>query len=170
MSPETEKTQYQIDVAAKDDWPWIIEGLTEIAQGRLTDDQRRTTSRQVLQDLIGQHVTQVQGRDGFSGQAFVARTSDGQPVGFVWVAKVLNEFTGQLEASLLNQYVEKPYRGQGLGNQLMATTEEWARRQGLLRISLRVGVHNRLGQKLYQKLGYEVDMLRMTKPLKPCQT
>ena len=113
MSPETEKTQYQIDVAAKDDWPGIIEGLTEIAQGRLTDGQRRTTSRQVLQDLIGQHVTQVQGRDGFSSQAFVARTSDGQPVGFVWVAKVLNEFTGQLEASLLNQYVEKRHRGRG---------------------------------------------------------
>jgi ribosomal protein S18 acetylase RimI-like enzyme len=81
------------------------------------------------------------------------------------VAKNHNDFTGQLEASLLNQYVAEPYRGQGLGRRLMETAEEWARQQGLPRISLSVGAHNELAQRLYETLGYEVDMLRMTKNL-----
>jgi ribosomal protein S18 acetylase RimI-like enzyme len=95
----------------------------------------------------------------------MAKTDEGTPAGFVWVAKTHNDFTGQLEASLLNQYVADPYRGQGLGRRLMETAEEWAGQQGLQRISLSVGAHNKLAQKLYETLGYQVEMLRMTKKL-----
>jgi ribosomal protein S18 acetylase RimI-like enzyme len=47
----------------------------------------------------------------------------------------------------------------------MDTAEEWARREGLPRISLSVGAVNTIGQRLYQSLGYEVETLRMTKKL-----
>ena len=68
---------------------------------------------------------------------------------------------------MLNQYVAEPYRGQGLGRRLMEAAEEWARQQGLPRISLSAGARNRLGQKLYESLGYEVETLRMGKRLSP---
>ena len=55
--------------------------------------------------------------------------------------------------------------GQGLGRLLLETAEVWARQQGLPRISLSVGTHNKLAQRLYQALGYQVDILRMTKKL-----
>jgi ribosomal protein S18 acetylase RimI-like enzyme len=103
--------------------------------------------------------------EGFPNQAFVARTEDGTLAGFVWVARSHNDFTGQLEASLLNQYVAEPYRGHGLGRRLMETAEDWAREQGLPRISLSVGAHNTIGQRLYESLGYQVETLRMTKRL-----
>jgi ribosomal protein S18 acetylase RimI-like enzyme len=103
----------------------------------------------------------------FPNQAFVARADDGSPAGFVWVAKDQNDSTGQLEASLLNQYVAEAYRGQGLGRRLMNTAEDWACQQGLPCISLSVGAGNRLGQRLYQSLGYAVETLRMTKELGP---
>jgi ribosomal protein S18 acetylase RimI-like enzyme len=83
----------------------------------------------------------------------------------VWVARTHHDFTGQLEASLLSQYVAEAYRNQGLGRRLMETAEEWARQQGLPRISLSVGTHNQLAQNLYKTLGYQVDILRMTKEL-----
>jgi ribosomal protein S18 acetylase RimI-like enzyme len=66
---------------------------------------------------------------------------------------------------LLNQYVAKPYREQGLGHRLMKTAEEWARQQGLSRISLSVGAQNTLAQRLYESLGYKMETLRMTKEL-----
>jgi ribosomal protein S18 acetylase RimI-like enzyme len=47
----------------------------------------------------------------------------------------------------------------------MEAAEDWARREGLPRISLSVGAHNAIGQRLYQSLGYEVETLRMTKKL-----
>jgi GNAT superfamily N-acetyltransferase len=58
---------------------------------------------------------------GFAG---VGYTLDGQLAGFVWVAKVRNESTGQPEACLLNQFVAQVHRGQGLGHGLMETAEE----------------------------------------------
>jgi ribosomal protein S18 acetylase RimI-like enzyme len=97
----------------------------------------------------------------------VAKAEEGTPAGFIWVARTHNDSTGQLEASLLNQYVAEPYRGQGLGRHLMEAAEEWARQQGLPRISLSVGVHNAIRQRLYESLGYEVETLRMTKELVP---
>lgn len=157
--------RFLIKPAVEDDWPWIVQGLTETAWGRLTDEQRQRTSRRSVQELVRQHVAQVRGEDGFPNQALVGKTPDGQLAGFVWVAKVRNESSGQPEASLLNQYVVKVHRGEGLGHRLTEAAEEWARHQGLRRISVRVGAHNRLGQKLYETLGYEVDMLRMTKKL-----
>ena len=45
------------------------------------------------------------------------------------------------------------------------TAEDWARREGLPRISLSVGAQNTIGQRLFQSLGYEVETLRMTKKL-----
>ena len=83
------------------------------------------------------------------------------------MAKDQNDATGQLQASLLNQYVAEPYRGQGLGHRLLETAEEWARQQGLPRISLSVGAQNTLGQKLYESLGFQVETLRMTKRFEP---
>ena len=66
---------------------------------------------------------------------------------------------------MLNQYVAEAYRGQGLGHRLMETAEEWARGQGLPRISLAVGVGNTIGQRLYESLGYQAETLRMSKKL-----
>jgi ribosomal protein S18 acetylase RimI-like enzyme len=107
---------------------------------------------------------------GFHNKAFVAKTDDGTPAGFVLVAKTHNDATGQLEASLLSQYVAEPYRGQGLGHRLMEAAEDWARQQDLPRISLSVGVRNTLGQKLYESLGYQVETLRMSKKLSERET
>jgi ribosomal protein S18 acetylase RimI-like enzyme len=107
---------------------------------------------------------------GFPNRAFMARTDDGSPAGFVLVAKTHNDATGQLEASLLSQYVAEPYRDQGLGHRLMEAAEDWARRQGLPRISLSVSVQNTLGQKLYESLGYQVETLRMSKKLSEQET
>lgn len=165
MPTYAKRSPFQIETVTENDWPWIVQSLGEIAWARLSDDQRRGTSQQHVQKLVRQHVAQVRGKDGLPNQAFIAKTQNGQPAGFVWVARIQNESTGKPEASLLNQYVAKSYRGQGLGHRLMETAEGWAQQQGLTRISVRVSVRNQLGQKLYEALGYEIDMLRMPKPL-----
>lgn len=165
MSRTSTETLFHIEGATESDWPWIVQGQVEIAWARLGRERQREVSRQTVEERVAQQVAELRREDGFPNQVFVARTDDGTPVGFVWVARTHNDSTGQLEASLLNQYVAEPYRGRGLGHRLMETAEEWARQQGLPRISLSVGVHNTLGQRLYESLGYQVETLRMTKKL-----
>jgi ribosomal protein S18 acetylase RimI-like enzyme len=167
MSPDSEATRLRIEPATEDDWAWIIRGQAEIAWAGLGSERREGIDRQTVAERTAARVARVRKDEGFPNQAFVARTQDGSPAGFVWVARTHNDFTGQLEASLLNQFVAAPYRGRGLGRRLMETAEDWAREQGLPRLSLSVGVDNTIGRGLYKSLGYQVETLRMTKLLGP---
>jgi ribosomal protein S18 acetylase RimI-like enzyme len=159
------KTQFQIEPATEGDWPWIVQGEVEIAWVRLEPDRQEEVGRQAVERSVARRVQRQRGDAGFPTAAFVARADDGTPAGFVRVAKTHNDYTGQLEASLLSQYVAETYHDQGLGRRLMEVAEEWARQQGLPRISLSIGVRNTLGQRLYESLGYQVETLRMAKRL-----
>jgi len=161
--------QFKIEQATESDWPWIVQGEVEIAWVGLDPEQQRHVGRRTVEETVARRVQRQREDEGFPTQAFVARMEDGTLAGFVRVAKDQNDFTGQLQAHLLNQYVAEPYRDQGLGRRLLETAEEWARQQGLPRISLSIGARNTLGQRLYETLGYRVETLRMAKQLSPCQ-
>jgi ribosomal protein S18 acetylase RimI-like enzyme len=162
--------KFRIDLARESDWGWIAQGQTEIVWVRLGPECQQEVSRQAVEESVALQLERMREDPGFPSKALVARTDDGSLAGFVLVAKTHNDATGQLEASLLSQYVAEPYRGQALGHRLMAAAEDWARQQGLPRISLSVGVHNTLGQKLYESLGYQVETLRMSKKLNERET
>jgi ribosomal protein S18 acetylase RimI-like enzyme len=166
-SPANTEFVFHIETATDDDWPWIVQGEVEIYWVRLGPQHQREVGLRAIQERVAQRVAGLREEEGFPSQAFVAKTDEGTPAGFVWVARTHNDSTGQLEASLLNQYVAESYRGQGLGRRLMDKAEEWARLQGLTRISLSVGVQNAIGQRLYESLGYQAETLRMAKELIP---
>lgn len=165
MLRDADELMVSIEPATEGDWPWIVQGQVGIAWTRLGRERRKAESRQAIAERVARQVERLRHDEGFPSQAFVARPPHGTPVGFVWVAKTHNDTTGRMEASLLNQYVAKPYRSRGLGQRLMETAEEWAREQGLPRVSLSVAMRNTMGQRLYRSLGYEVETLRMTKKL-----
>jgi len=166
-SGSSERPVFQIEAATEEDWPWIVQGEAEIAWVRLGHERQEESDRQTIEARVAQRIAKLRKDEGFPNQAFVARTGDEAHAGFVWVARTHNDSTGQLEASLLSQYVAAPYRGHGLGHRLLDMAEEWARQQRLPRISLSVGADNTMGQRLYEALGYQVETLRMTKKLRP---
>ena len=139
--------------------------LAEIAWVRLGRERQQEMAQQAVEERVTRQVAKLRRDEGFPNEVFVARVDGETLAGFVWVARTHNDFTGQLEASLLDQYVAESHRGQGLGRRLMEAAEEWARRQGLPRISLSVGAYNTIGQRLYESLGYQVEALRMSKEL-----
>ena len=147
------------------DWPWITEGQEEITWIALGEERRAELGRPAVAENVRQKVKAMRQDEGFPDQAFVARAADGKRAGYIWVARTHNDFTGEHEASLLSQYVTEPYRGRGLGRRLMTTAEAWAREQGLPRLALSVGVDSTIAQGLYRSLGYQVESLRMSKPL-----
>ena len=157
--------KFQINPAEESDWDWIALGQAEIAWVRLEPECQQEMDRQAIEKSVAQQLARMREDPGFPCQAFVAQADDGASAGFVLVAKTHNDATGQLEASLLSQYVAEPYRGRGLGHRLLEAAEDWASGQGLPRISLSVGVRNTLGQRLYESLGYQVETLRMSKKL-----
>lgn len=158
---------FRFEPATESDWPHIIEWQAEIAWVGLGSKRQAETDPATLCERVARQVAQLRADEGFPNQALMARTAGGEPAGFVWVARTHNDRTGQVEASLLGQYVAKPYRDQGLGGQLLELAEDWARRQGLPCLCLFVGADNTIAQRLYRSLGYEVQSLRMAKRLGP---
>ena len=168
MGRQTPAT-FTIEPATEEDWPWIAEGQVEIAWVGLTSERQESLGRQRVEESVARQVERLRSTTDFPNQAFVARTDDGTPAGYVWVARDENDSTGQLEASLLSQFVAQAYRGQGLGRRLMEAAEAWARQQSLPRIGLSIGARNTLGQRLYESLGFRIETLRMTKKLGPSE-
>jgi ribosomal protein S18 acetylase RimI-like enzyme len=166
-SRDSERPAFRIEPATEEDWPWIVQGEGEIVWVRLGRERQEESDRQTIEARVAQRAAKLREDEGFPNQAFVARADDEKRAGFVWVARTHNDSTGRVEASLLSQYVAEPYRGRGLGHRLLETAEEWARQQGLPRISLSVGADNMMGRRLYECLGYQVETLRMTKKLSP---
>ena len=59
-------------------------------------------------------------------------------------------------AWVVSMWVHPLYRGQGLGRQLIAFVERWARGQGLEELRLEVTIGNTAAQRLYEAAGFRV--------------
>ena len=63
-----------------------------------------------------------------------------------------NRHTVYLVIGILQEFA-----GQGVGSQLFAQVEKWARVQAIHRLELTVMVHNERAIRLYQKMGFEIE-------------
>jgi ribosomal protein S18 acetylase RimI-like enzyme len=54
-------------------------------------------------------------------------------------------------------HVARDWRGRGVGSALVAAAIEWAREQGLHKLSLAVWPHNAAAIALYRKFGFEEE-------------
>jgi ribosomal protein S18 acetylase RimI-like enzyme len=57
---------------------------------------------------------------------------------------------------LYDLYVDAEVRTDGVGERLMNRASEFARESGAMRVDLLTGHSNKIGQHLYEKLGYEL--------------
>ena len=77
------------------------------------------------------------------------------PVG--WVGLVGAYTPRASERHLYGMWVDPGYRGQGLGEALLHTVEDWARLAGATTLSLWVAETNEPAVALYRRCGYELD-------------
>jgi ribosomal protein S18 acetylase RimI-like enzyme len=77
-----------------------------------------------------------------------ARTEIPRPAGFIYDIEM-----------------DGAFRGKGYGKQTMLAIEVKARELGLKSIALHVFSHNVVAKSLYEKIGYEVKSMNMTKSL-----
>lgn len=84
-------------------------------------------------------------------------------VGYLWI----NITDGPLgrSAFIYDIVIYKDYQGKGYGTSTMSALEEEARRLRVDKISLHVFGHNKIAFGLYQKMGYQVTDISMSKQL-----
>ncbi len=87
---------------------------------------------------------------------------DRQLVGFIWgamMATLVDDRVGYIK----NVYVAPHLRGSGEAQRLMDAIEEWMWDQGAEKIMLDASVINARAVAFYEKLGYDVERVRMVK-------
>jgi GNAT superfamily N-acetyltransferase len=87
----------------------------------------------------------------------------GMAIGAVWLKA--NQDTALPSGFVYDLFIEEAHRGQGYGRQAMLALEEKAKELGLRTLALHVFAHNPGARALYEKLGYEVKSLNITKLL-----
>jgi len=86
-----------------------------------------------------------------------------EQVGVVWFS--LCERVGGTEAVVHDVLVEAPWRGLGLGRELMESIEAFVRDEGATSVVFRIFGHNRAGKTLCESMGYQVASTTMRKSL-----
>lgn len=96
---------------------------------------------------------------------FVAETDEGERVGFLHLQTVADFFTGGMNCHISDLAVARNWDGRGVGRALLEYSEHFARDHRCERLTLAVFPGNTRGRKLYEAAGFDVDTLRLAKPI-----
>ena len=92
------------------------------------------------------------------GDFLIAAEMDGEIVGFLWAERSAlrrNAHVVYIVVGILQRA-----SGKGIGTQLFARMEAWARTEGIRRLELTVECCNEAALRLYRKCGFETEGLR----------
>jgi ribosomal protein S18 acetylase RimI-like enzyme len=89
----------------------------------------------------------------------------GEKVGLLWFAA--EEQAGAARAFLYDIRIDEAYRRRGYATEALQALETKVQELGLATIELHVFGHNDAARAMYEKLGYQVTDLRMSRTLSP---
>lgn len=94
----------------------------------------------------------------------LAEQIDNYIIGYVYLKPISEAHrTGYLIDGL---YVEKKFRGQGYGKELLQEALEILKTKDLDYLEIKVMAHNTIARKLYQSIGFEDQVITMQKSVK----
>jgi len=88
---------------------------------------------------------------------FVAEKGDTKLAGFVQLYPSFCSVSAVPILILYDLFVDHSQRSKGIGRLLMNAARDFAKENGYARLELSTSKDNRIGQSLYESLGYELD-------------
>lgn len=101
--------------------------------------------------------------NAFRGTVALVKEVDGRVVGVVTGHLFPSIHSTPAIAWLTTLVVDQANHRTGVGRELVAAVEEWARSQGAVRISVTSGKHRDDAHAFYERVGYERTGVRLTK-------
>ena len=95
----------------------------------------------------------------------LAEDETGQPAGFVYLHSQMDFFSRQRVGYLSDLAEDKAFEGQGVGRLLMEAAEAWACEQGYPHLALNVFATNVRAREIYEKFGFQQEVVKYVKPL-----
>jgi ribosomal protein S18 acetylase RimI-like enzyme len=99
------------------------------------------------------------------GEALLIAEVDGAPGGCAYLCSMVDYFTGATHGHLSVLAVTEQSEGRGVGSALIKAAEHWARARGSDRLTLHAMVNNTRARALYERRGFEGELIRYVKVL-----
>lgn len=128
-----------------------------LPEWRRSDDIDKT-NRLVLQEALENSAP--------DSAIFVAEEEEsGTLAGFVHLQTQTDYFSGEQHGYISDLAVDTSFEGQGVGRLLLETAEDWARSKNYHLLTLYVFAGNIRARHLYEKYGFEQEVLKYGKPV-----
>ena len=124
----------------------------------MTPDRARAAAAGDLDRLL------PDGVDSAGALVFTAKV-DGGVVGWIWLG--LGNDGDPAHAWIYNVEVDEPFRGRGYGRAVIEAAEAELAGRGVTRLGLNVFGTNTVARRLYESMGFTVDAVQMSKPVRP---
>jgi ribosomal protein S18 acetylase RimI-like enzyme len=129
--------------------------LSETERGELDKEEWAKHIEELFEKLFNRETHRI----------FVAENESHVFLGYLWVGEGSNMMTGKRHGFIYDIFVEKEFRGKGVGRTLLEKAESFCREKGYSRILLMVSVNNEAAAKLYDKMGFKTEQVYMGKVL-----
>ncbi|MDD5702169.1 MAG: GNAT family N-acetyltransferase [Dehalococcoidales bacterium] len=150
---------------SKKDKKAVIDLIKELQDAEKTFDPRIPTGAEVAVPYFAWMMKRCR---KYSGKLFIAE-DDGNVIGFISVlgrVKYTDPDDYPHEYALIEELVVRaPYRGRGLGRQLLSKAEEYVRGIGSLSLQLEVTAANSQARRLYKSAGFQEAWIELEKKL-----
>lgn len=97
---------------------------------------------------------------------FIAEDSKGTRLGFIHLQPGADYYNNERHGHISDVIVAPEGEGKGIGSLLIRKGEEWAREQGYKWLTLSVFAQNKKAREVYQRLGFDEDIIKYVKVLK----
>jgi GNAT superfamily N-acetyltransferase len=156
--------EFLLRPALEEEMEWVLEGMIDCAIETMPAQERPSAHRGTLRSVAELNLQRFGEGEERASEMFLLQGPEG-PAGFLWMSTIQDSNTGEITGFILDIYIVPAYRCRGLGGFLMTAAESWTRAKGLKKVFLNVGFENEKGRRLYDRLGYRIATMWMSKEI-----
>ncbi len=162
MSDDQTASPLHVRLAHADDDDFILSLATRFVDFELPAWRKRSETLNGIRADITRHLRELPA----ASHLFVAEDDEGERVGFLHLQTQKDFFTGALNCHISDIVVAPDYEGSGVGSELIAYAERWAKQHRCRHVTLAVFPGNERARAFYERRGFGTELLRMAKVVK----
>lgn len=146
-----------------EDIPWILSLSDRLTAFDLPAWRQAETINAANQTLLKKALEEPE-----TGSTFLIAEVDGNVrAGFIFLQTEAEFFSHEPQGYISDLVVHPDHEGQGVGRALLQAAEAWAQDKGFAVLTLYVFASNTRARQLYEKVGFQADLIKYAKPIPP---
>lgn len=159
--PRTRKPRIGIRAAGDGDADFILSLVPRFVDFPLPKGRRKRDCAAAIRADLERALRAPADDEAF----FMANDAHGERTGFLHLQVTRDFFAGTRNCHIADLAVARGHEGCGIGRALLEHAQAWARSHQCERLTLAVFPGNTRARALYESAGFEVELMRMSRPV-----